>query len=320
MRIIARWLGLASKFLFASILHVSGRNIDLLIAICHATGADHYYSALGSKAYIEKDSEAFSRAGILLEYQQWPHPEHDQGKVKMRCTVLQPTYLPWIGYFEMISASETFVVYDHVQFVRKSWHQRNKIKTANGITMLSVPVQHDGQTARICDVRISYEGGNVLQKHWKSIEVSYRKSPYFKGYQGLFKEIYSKEHVYLKDLNVAIIKAICGVLGIKNEIIYSSNLTLPNSETNKSKDVVDLCKTIGANYIYDAKGAETFLDKEVFRTNGVEIQFQEYDHPVYSQLWGEFQPYMSAIDLLFNEGPASMEIIKKGRKELTVKN
>lgn len=233
----------------------------------------------------------------------------------MKCTILQPTYLPWIGYFDMIAATEKFVVYDHVQFVRKSWQQRNKIKTANGITMLSVPVQHDVQTARICDVKISYDSGNALHKHWKSIEVSYKKSPYFKLYEPVFKDIYFKEYVYLKDLNVALIRAICNLLGIKNDFIFSSELKIEKSGSdNKSQDVVDLCKAIGANYIYDAKGAEAFLDKEVFRSNGVEIRFQEYEHPNYSQLWGEFQPYMSAIDLLFNEGPASMEIIKKREK------
>ncbi len=232
----------------------------------------------------------------------------------MRCTILQPTYLPWVGYFEMISATDVFVIYDHVQFVRKSWQQRNKIKTANGITVLSVPVQHDKQTARICDIKISYDNGNQLHKHWKSIEVSYKKSKYFKLYESIFREIYFQEHVYIKDLNVSLIKAICGILEIKNKIIYSSDLNITNGENDKSKDVADLCKAIGANYIYDAKGAESFLNKEVLAKHGVEIQFQEYEHPSYSQLWGNFQPYMSTIDLLFNEGPASMEIIKSGRK------
>jgi hypothetical protein len=234
-------------------------------------------------------------------------------------TILQPTYLSWIGYFEMISATDVFVVYDHVQFVRKSWHQRNKIKTSNGITMLTIPVQHDSQNTRICDIKISYDNGNVLHKHWKSIEVSYKKSKYFNLYGPLFREIYFKDYVYLKDINVALIKAICDILEIKNNLICSSDLGVINNQIDKSKDVVDLCKAIGANYIYDAKGAESFLNKEVFTNNGIEIQFQEYEHPIYTQLWGEFQPYMSVIDLLFNEGPRSMEIIKRGRKDASIK-
>src|ERR1035437_5498649 len=119
----------------------------------------------------------------------------------MKCTILQPTYLPWLGYIEMIASTETFVIFDHVQFVKKSWQQRNRIKTANGIVTLTIPVEHAQQNTKIKDVKISYEGVNALEKHWKTIELSYKKTRYFETYKNIFKDIYSRKYTHLLDLN-----------------------------------------------------------------------------------------------------------------------
>jgi len=230
----------------------------------------------------------------------------------MRCTILQPTYIPWIGYFEMISSADVFVVYDHVQFVRKSWQQRNRVKTSNGVATLSVPVQHAPQKTRICDVRISYVNGDPLEKHWQTIRGSYKRAAYFALYESVFEEIYTGKPEYLRDLNVSLIRAICNILDIQTPIIFSSHLGIENGGTNKSDDVVALCKAISATHIYDAKGAEVFLDRESFTASGVSISFQEFTHPRYTQLWGKFEPYLSVIDLIFNEGGGSLQIIREG--------
>jgi len=232
----------------------------------------------------------------------------------MKCAILQPTYLPWIGYFEMISSVDIFIVFDHVQFVKQSWHQRNRIKTPNGVTMLSLPVKNEKFNTKICDIKISYDNSNQLEKHWRVIEQSYKKSKYFKDYEIIFKEIYSQKHIFLEELNVKIISAICTILEIETKFIYSKDIYIEDYGMDKNLDLINLCKSVGADFIYDAKGAETFLNKEIFTSHGVEIKFQEYEHPIYEQLWGDFVPYMSALDILFNEGPNSMGIIKSGRK------
>ena len=113
----------------------------------------------------------------------------------MKGTILQPTYLPWLGYFEMIGHSDVFVVFDHVQFERKSWQQRNKIKTANGAVSLTVPVQKMPRETKISEMKISYERCNPLERHWKTIELSYKKAPYFEKYKSCFENIYSKKSV-----------------------------------------------------------------------------------------------------------------------------
>ena len=234
----------------------------------------------------------------------------------MKGTILQPTYLPWLGYFEMIDSSDLFVVFDHVQFVKKSWQQRNRIKTANGISILTIPVQREGRSTRIADVKISYDRDNPLEKHWKTITLAYGKSKYFDDYSSYFEKIYSVKHVYLRDLNVAIIKQVCDLLHIKTKIIFSSKLDISETE-DKTENIISLCEKVGITSLYDAKGAEIFINKSLFEKSNINITFQSFNHPVYNQLWGEFVPQMSIIDLLFNEGDKSIEIIRCGRSKTT---
>ncbi|MDD5327090.1 MAG: WbqC family protein [Phycisphaerae bacterium] len=233
----------------------------------------------------------------------------------MRGAILQPTYLPWAGYFEMIGASEIFVVFDHVQFVKKSWHQRNKIKGPNGEILLTVPVKKGPRDSRICDIEICCDGSNPLEKHWNTISRSYSKSRHFRDYESVFTGIYSEHPKYLRDLNVRIITTICNLLGIKTKMVFSSELNLAEENMDKSERIAALCEKVGITHLYDAKGAQEFLDTSRFADKNIAISFQNYEHPQYSQLFDEFIPYMSVIDLLFNEGQNSLEIIRSGRKE-----
>ncbi len=228
----------------------------------------------------------------------------------MKGTILQPTYLPWLGYFEMIGSADVFVVFDHVQFERKSWQQRNKIKTANGVAYLTVPVQKMPQETPIFQMKISYERENPLKRHFRTIELSYKKAPYFEKYKSCFEKIYSEKYVLLRDLNVEIIKSICDILGIKKKIVFSSNLDLRDESMEKTERVVNLCKKVGIDHLYDAKGAEEILDESLFQKEGISVDFQEFLHPEYPQLWGEFIPYLSIIDLLFNCGRDSIRYFK----------
>ncbi len=233
----------------------------------------------------------------------------------MKGAILQPTYLPWLGYFEMIASSDVFVVFDHVQFERKSWQQRNRIKTANGVVSLTVPVQKMHREAKISEMKISYQDGNPLEKHFKTIELAYKKAPYFNEYKSFFEKVYSKKPVLLRDLNVDLIKLICSILGINTKIVFSSDFDLKDKNMEKTEKVVNLCKNQGITNLYDAKGAEEILDKSLFEKENILITFQNFHHPEYSQLWGEFVPYLSAIDLIFNQGDKSFSIIKSGVKK-----
>ncbi len=232
----------------------------------------------------------------------------------LKGAILQPTYLPWLGYFEMIDAVEVFVVFDHVQFVKKSWQQRNKIKTSSGITTLTVPIQREGQNSVIDQIKISYGKNNPLAKHWKTISLAYKKADFFSEYSDVFEKIYLTEFTHLRDLNVSLIKQICKILGIKTKIIFSSELNYDKRKKGINEDIISLCKFVDITSLYDAKGAEQFLDKSLFLQNKIPLEFQEFNHPCYKQLWGKFEPYLSIIDLIFNEGKDSLKIIKSGKK------
>lgn len=236
----------------------------------------------------------------------------------MKATILQPTYLPWSGFLEMISSTELYVVFDHVQFERKSWQQRNRIKTPGGELLLTVPVKKISRETRICDIKISYDQVNPLEKHWKTIVLAYQKAPYFDKYRSIFENIYSQKPIFLKELNVELIKAICNILGIKTKIIYSSDLNLNDQNMERTEKVVNLCKKAGISHLYDAKGAQKFLDTSLFDKAGVAITFQNFIPQWYNQLWGDFIPFLSVIDLIFNEGDKSLEIIKSGSKDLLI--
>ena len=233
----------------------------------------------------------------------------------MKGVILQPTYLPWSGYFELINSSDIYVVFDHVQFERKSWQQKNRIKTANGPIFLHVPVQKMPLKTPICKIKISYEAGNFLEKHFKSIEQAYKRAPYFEKYRRDFENIYSKKHLLLRDLNVEIIKFICDILGIKKNIVFSSELNLNDEGMAKTEKIVNICMKLGITEFYEPRGCKTLFDESLFEKERISIDFQNFTHPEYPQLWGEFIPYISVVDLIFNQGDKSLDIIKSGTKK-----
>jgi len=231
----------------------------------------------------------------------------------MRGTILQPTYLPWSGFFEMIDATDVFVVYDHVQFARKSWQNRNKIKGPNGMEVLSVPVKKAPLKTPITQIQISRDRGNPLETHWDTIQHKYKKTPHFEKYFDDFATVYGTPFEYIRDLNVELIKTICRVIGIETNFIYSSDLGLDDETMGKTERVVNLCQEAGLTYLYDAKGAEGFLDNQMFDQAGLEVKFQDYTPLDYPQLYGEHIGYLSVIDMLFNIGPETLDMIRAGK-------
>lgn len=230
----------------------------------------------------------------------------------LKGAILQPMYLPWLGYFEMIDSVEVFVLFDHVQLQRKSWQHRNRIKTSNGVVTLSLPIKRKGQDLKICDAQISYDHGNPLAKHWTTIQLAYKRAPFFDSYCKDFGEIFSSSMVSLRDFNVSMIKLICRLLGLERRILCSSELELGDNKMEKTEKVINLCKRANITSLYDGRSAANFLDISLFEKESIAVNFQKYKHPVYNQLWGDFAPYLSVLDLLFNEGCSSLEIIRSG--------
>ena len=236
----------------------------------------------------------------------------------MKAVILQPMYLPWMGYFGLIDVADVFVFYDDVQFVERSWQRRNKIKMPNGNWIwLTVPViKKFGQ--KINEVRIN-NNINWSEKHWKSIRHAYSKAPHFKDYADIFENVYKRKWDYLVDLNVTIIKKISELLGLDDtKFIFSSKL---NVEGKKTDRLINILNKIGADEYISGPTAKAYIEPEKFKKAGIKLYWFEFNHPVYPQLYGDFIPYLSVIDLLFNTGDKAINYIKKGvRNSLILDN
>jgi len=225
----------------------------------------------------------------------------------VRVAILQPTYLPWMGYYGIIDVADTFVFYDDVQFSVQSWQQRNKIKTAQGWMWLTVPIVREFGL-RINDTRIN-NSTNWNKKHWESIRQNYSKAPFFEQFVPIFQEVYEDEWEYLASLNITLIKKIAEILGLKTKFILSSEL---NVEGIKMERLLNMLKKIGASEYISGPGAKDYIEVNSFRENDIKLYWYEYEHPVYLQKRGEFMPYLSVIDLLFNTGDEAIRYIREG--------
>ena len=220
----------------------------------------------------------------------------------------QPVYLPWLGLFHKIALADIFCVFDIVQYQRKDFNNRNKIKTASGPIWLSVPVKSSGRlNSLISDIEIINDGWHI--KHLKSIELNYKKTPYFDRYYQDLQKILSAQYQYLVDLNFDILVYVLNVLGIEVKIVKASDYSF---EGLKSDLVLDMCVKLDAEiYIFGEQG-KNYADIDSFSNRDISLYFQSYNHPVYKQANRDFLPYMSIFDLLFNEGDRSLDILLSG--------
>ena len=216
----------------------------------------------------------------------------------MIVAIHQPEYLPWLGFFKKMMNVELFVFLDDVQFRKKGWQNRNRIRINDGTTLLSIPV-HTHSYPKINEVTIDNEK-NWSIRHKKSILYNYARAPYFDEIKDFIESIFEKKFQYLVDLNTEIIKFIMNELEIKSKIVFSSELEISKKGSDR---VLDICKAVGADhYITGTFWAESNLRVEEFKKSNIDIEFKKFQHPIYKQIHGEFIPEMSIIDLLFNEG------------------
>ena len=221
----------------------------------------------------------------------------------------QSQYLPWLPYFEKVVCSDIFVILDNVQFQKNGVQNRNQIKTAAGKTWLTVPVTYSfGQL--INEVRIDNHL-NWARKHWRSLEIHYAKAACFDEFASTIRDIYARERDYLVDLNTVLFGHVVNWLGIRTEIIRASELDVKGSGSDL---ILGLCKSVGADIYCSGQGAKDYLGQASFESAGIQVVFQEYNYPTYPQCYPElgFVKDLSVIDLLFNCGARSLEILMQG--------
>jgi hypothetical protein len=225
----------------------------------------------------------------------------------MIVAIHQPHYLPWLRYIHKIASCDIFVLLDDVQYTKNGWQNRNKIKGPNGPLLLTVPVR-DAAFRPITEVEINPQV-QWREKHWKSILLSYGKAPYFRQFRDVFEEIFAEEWDTLVALNVRILDAMTRAFGISTQVVRSSDLAVPGQATER---LINLCRRLNAShYLTGAFAAGNHLDAEAFAASGITIRIQEWACPQYRQQVPGlgFIPDLSAIDLLFNGGPQSLQIL-----------
>jgi hypothetical protein len=231
----------------------------------------------------------------------------------MRLAIMQPTYLPWLGYFDLIDQVDHFVFLDQVEFSSRSWQRRNRIKTSQGLKWLTVPVRQRRHQV-ITEVEIALH--DFGHKHMRTIQTYYARASYFgPTYEGLCRFLDGgRSWRMLADLNIELITWLSEFLGVRVRLHRSSALGQQGKRTGL---LARICEKLGCEEYLSPLGSAVYLLEEQAQMTdaGIRVLFQHYAHPTYVQLFPPFLPYASVIDLLLNEGPAALEIIRSGRRE-----
>ncbi len=230
------------------------------------------------------------------------------GKMK-KIAIVQSNYIPWKGYFDMINMVDEFILYDDVQYTKRDWRNRNKIKTNNGLKWLTIPVEVKGKYhQKIKDTVISDPGWS--KKHWRIIKSNYSKAKLFNDYKEQFEELYLDcVEKYLSDINHRFILAINEILDIKTKISWSMGYDL--SIKGNTEKLIHLHKQAGANTYLSGPSAKEYLDLHLFEDEGITVEWMDYNgYPNYKQLYPPFEHMVSVIDLIFNIGENAKNYMK----------
>lgn len=231
----------------------------------------------------------------------------------MQVAIMQPTYMPWLGYFDLIDQVDMFVLLDDVQFSKGSWQHRNRIKTPKGLEWLSVPLLLRGRSSQLIqDVVI--RDCRFWVSHQRTLQANYGRSRYWSEYAPSLAAFFQGEVSWrsLCELNCRLIQWFCQSIGIDTPLVRSSSLSIDGKRTAK---LVALCQALGAGRYLSPIGSANYLlgEEGLFLGKGITLTFHNYEHPVYTQLFGPFIPFASSIDLILNEGERALAIIRSGR-------
>ena len=230
----------------------------------------------------------------------------------MIVAIHQPQYIPWLGYFNKMIASDVFCYLNNVQYKKNEWQNRNRIKTARNWQWLTVPVQYRFPQ-KINEVTIN-NTVSWKRKHLQALITNYNKAPFFREYIGFFEDVYSKDWELLSDLNIYFIKQIYRMLNLQQKpTVLASDLDLSDDPTDR---LINICQALGGDTYLSGPDGIKYMNLERFKKREVKGIVQNFKHPVYPQLFGDFQSHLSIVDLLFNCGPKSIEKIMECNPEL----
>jgi hypothetical protein len=227
----------------------------------------------------------------------------------MRICIVQSSYIPWKGFFDLIGLCDEYVIFDQMQFVKRHWHNRNRIKTANGTEWLTIPVITKGRFEQPIE-EVAVEK-TWAERHWRALSLAYRRAPSFDLLAPTVKAWYelADTKTRLTDVNEIFIRGIADLLGLKTRIVRDS--TYPASG-RKTERLLAIAQAAGASRYLSGPSARAYLDEELLRAAGVTTEWMNYDgYPEYPQLHGAFEHGVSAVDLIFNTGPNASNFFRR---------
>lgn len=216
---------------------------------------------------------------------------------KKTVTIHQPDFIPWLGFFDRWEKSDLFIILDDVQFIRRGWQHRDRIKTRDGIVWLTVPVIKKGRYNQLINEVEINNGINWKDKHLRTIECCFSGCVNFCDVYEKLRKVYENDYELLFDFNVDLLKVLAGILEIKTPIAHSSQFDLSSSSSQRLLELLTL--EHATDYLTGA-GSKEYFDEDLFRNNDINVIWQDFKHPVYEQPYGEFVPNLSAIDYLMN--------------------
>jgi hypothetical protein len=223
-------------------------------------------------------------------------------------TMHQPNYLPWIGLFSKIIQVDCFVIMDNFQYTKEGMTHRNKIRTNTGSGYLTIPISKDFWKTKIKDVELPHDQ-KWKEVHWQTIYRNYVRAEFFRPHRAFFENVYHKEFQYLWQLNIEIIQYLLKSFEINVEIIKASSLDIDN-DLKHTDMIIAVLEKLGAKTYLSGPSGRNYMEVEKMQKNSFNFKFLKFNHPIYKQRYFGFEPNMSAIDLLFNVGPQSNQIIK----------
>jgi hypothetical protein len=218
-----------------------------------------------------------------------------------RIAIVQSNYIPWKGYFDLIHAVDEFVLFDTAQYTRRDWRNRNRIKTANGLHWLTIPVVSKGRYFdAICEIEVSES--DWQERHWRTIAANYGRARHFRQMAPALEALFlSCRETRLSAINLHFLNGICPLLGIEPRFSWSSDYQMADGQTDR---LVSICVGAGASVYVSGPSASSYIEPEKFATAGIELTYFDYDgYPEYEQLYPPFEHGVSIIDLLLNQGP-----------------
>lgn len=234
-----------------------------------------------------------------------------------RIAILQSSYLPWKGTIDLINAVDEFVLLDDVQYTRRDWRNRNKIKTPQGVKWLTVPMVSKGKfDSRIEDMEVS--GHDWAEKHFSVLKQNYQKTPFFRDYESRISELYKSaaKETHLSIINHLFLKNVCEWFELKTPITWSRDY---GAEGNKEKRLISICQAAKATHYISGPAARDYIPKGAFANEGLVLEYADFSgYPVYNQPYGAFDHFVTALDLLFCTGPKAPDYLISPKRPLGI--